>query len=202
MDKFETAKTFLKQHAQDNFVPIIRPKSAKILGELIGKASPKRILEIGTATGFSAIIMLQNASNASLTTIEKNEARLELAKKVFDDCGVSSQVTTILGDANEEVKRIDSKFDFIFLDGPKSHYGKQFPYLIKHLEVGGIIVCDNVLFMNEVLSGKYPAHKHRTAIFRMREFLEMVKNCPQIESKLIEIEDGLLVCKKIGSNNE
>ncbi|MBR5226822.1 MAG: O-methyltransferase [Clostridia bacterium] len=202
MDKFETAKAYLKKHAKANFVPIIRPKSAKILGELIKTALPKRILEIGTATGFSALIMLENAPCATLTTIEKNETRLALAKNIFETCDISSRVTTILGDANEEVKRLNGKFDFIFLDGPKSHYGKQFPYLIKHLEANGTLVCDNVLFMNEVLSGKYPAHKHRTAIFRMREFLEMVKDCPQIESKLIEIEDGLLVCKKIGGNNE
>lgn len=197
MDKFGKAYKFLRNHAKENFVPIIRPKSSEILGKLVESQKPKRILEIGTATGFSALIMLENAPNATLTTIEKNPQRLEIANQVFEDCGVQNRVVTILGDANEEVKSLDGKFDFIFLDGPKSHYGKQFPYLLKHLEAKGIIVCDNVLFMNEVLSGEYPAHKHRTAIFRMREFLAMVESCPQVESKLIEIEDGLLVCKKI-----
>ena len=201
MKTFEQSKEFLKQHAQENFVPIIRPKSAKILGDLVKTRSPNRILEIGTATGFSALIMLENAPNATLTTIEKNPQRLGIAKQIFADCQVLARITTILGDANEEVKHLDGKFDFIFLDGPKSHYGKQFPYLLKYLEVGGVIVCDNVLFMNEVLSGAYPAHKHRTAIFRMREFLDMVKSCPQVESKLIEVEDGLLVCKKINKFN-
>ena len=197
MDKFEIIQAKLKKHAEENYVPIIRPKSAKILGELVKRNQPKRILEIGTATGFSALVMLQNAPNATLTTIEKDERRFEIANEVFEDCGVQNRVVTILGDANEEVKRLEGNFDFIFLDGPKSHYGKQLPYLLKHLEVGGMLVCDNVLFMNEVLSGKYPAHKHRTAIFRMREFLDMVASCPHIESELIEIEDGILVCKKI-----
>lgn len=197
MDKFEIIQAKLKKHAEENFVPIIRPKSAKILGELVKRNQPKRILEIGTATGFSALVMLQNAPNATLTTIEKDERRFEIANEVFEDCGVQNRVVTILGDANEEVKCLEGNYDFIFLDGPKSHYGKQLPYLLKHLEVGGTLVCDNVLFMNEVLSGKYPAHKHRTAIFRMREFLDLVSSCPHIESELIEIEDGILVCKKI-----
>lgn len=197
MHKFDNAFKALKKHAEENFVPIIRLKSAKILGDLVKENNPKRILEIGTATGFSALVMLKNAPGAVLTTIEKDEKRLEIARQIFEKYNVSSQVTTILGDANEQVKHLQGMFDFIFLDGPKSHYGKQFPYLLNHLEIGGTIVCDNVLFMQQVLSGEYPAHKHRTAIFRMREFLKMVEASSNLESKLLEIEDGLLVCKKI-----
>lgn len=187
----------IEAFAKANFVPIIRPKSAQILCNLVKQTAPKRILEIGTAIGYSGILMLQNAKSANLVTIEKDENRLEIAKQNFEECGLLSQVETILSDANFAVKNLEGMFDFIFLDGPKSHYGRQLPHLLKHLAVGGTIVADNVLFMGQVLSGEYPAHKHRTAILRLREFITAVQANPNLESKLVDVEDGMLIIKKI-----
>ncbi|MBO5310129.1 MAG: O-methyltransferase [Clostridia bacterium] len=187
----------IESFARKNFVPIIRPKSAQILCELVQVQAPKRVLEVGTAIGYSAILMLENAPDARLVTIEKDACRLEIARQNFEKAGLSPRVETILGDANQVVQNLDGTFDFIFLDGPKSHYGRQLPHLLNHLAVGGTIVADNVLFMGKVLSGEYPAHKHRTAILRLREFLQMVETNPNLESKLLDVEDGMLIIKKI-----
>ncbi|MDD4815817.1 MAG: class I SAM-dependent methyltransferase [Clostridia bacterium] len=89
------------------------------------------------------------------------------------------------------------QFDFIFLDGPKSHYFEQLPYLLKLLKKDGLILADNVLFMGEVLSDIYPKHKHRTIILKLRKFIETVQSNPSLESKIIDIEDGLILIKKI-----
>lgn len=188
----------LKTYAENNFVPIIRPKSAEILVNFIQNIKPKNILEVGTAIGYSGILMLRSAdSDTTLTTIEKDETRLKIAEQAFNNCGFSSRVTTILGDANEEVKKLNTMYDFIFLDGPKTHYLKQLPYLLKHINRDGVLIADNVLFMGQVLSGEYPKHKHRTAILSLRKFLETIKNCPNLESEILDIEDGLVIAKKI-----
>ena len=197
MNKQNSILQEIEVFAKANFVPIIRPRSAKILCDLVKNQAPTRILEVGTAIGYSGILMLENAPDAQLITIEKDENRHALAKQNFEKCGFDSRVQAILGDANQVVQNLDGTFDFIFLDGPKSHYGRQLPHLLKHLSVGGTIVADNVLFMGQVLSGEYPAHKHRTAILRLREFLQLVKSNPSLESKLLEIEDGMLVIRKL-----
>lgn len=187
----------LEDFANKNFVPIIRKQSQNILVNLIKDLKPKKILEVGTAIGYSGIIMLRAAPSAHLTTIEKDPQRHQMAKQAFCDCGVSQQVNAILGDANQILENLDEKFDFVFLDGPKSHYATQLPHILRHLSKGGIIVADNVLFMGQVLNGEYPKHKHRTTILKLRLFLHLAQNDSSLETKLLEIEDGILIIKKI-----
>lgn len=187
----------IQRYAEQNHVPILRPESSQILQQIVQSQNPKHILEIGTAIGYSGLLMLKNAPNATLTTIEKDAKRLEMAKSNFANAGYAARVDAILADANQAVKTLKNTYDFIFLDGPKSHYIKQLPYLLAHLELGGILMADNVLFMGEVLSSAYPKHKHRTAILRLREFLQAVQNNNSLQSKLIDVEDGLLIAQKI-----
>lgn len=188
----------IQEYAEDNHIPILRPISSQILTELIKTVKPKNILEIGTATGYSGILMLLSSEkDAFLTTLEKDESRVKIANENFEKLGLCNQVRVIQCDANEEVKKLNEKFDFIFLDGPKSHYIKQLPFLLERLEVNGIIVADNVLFFGETLSGEMPKHKHRTTILRLREFLDAVEADERLDSKLIKIEDGLLIVQKI-----
>lgn len=187
----------IENFAHENFVPIIRPKSAEILVNLIKEYNPNQILEIGTAIGYSGILMLKNSKNSKLVTIEKDENRFLMATSNFKRCGLDGRLKQILGDANEEVKRLEQNFDFIFLDGPKTHYLKQLPYLLNHLNVGGLLIADNVLFMGQVLSDAYPKHKHRTAILSLRKFLQTIKSCPFLQTEIIDVEDGLVIAKKI-----
>lgn len=187
----------IQDHAEENNIPILRPQSCKILCELIKTTKPKKILEIGTATGYSGILMLSASKETFLTTLEKDENRVQIATENFKKFNLSDRVRMIHCDANEEVKKLTEKFDFIFLDGPKSHYIKQLPFLVELLEINGILLADNVLFLGEILSDNMPKHKHRTAILRLREFLDAVQCDERLESKLIKIEDGLLLTRKL-----
>ena len=188
----------LEEYALENHVPIIRPLSREILAKEVAAKNPSKILEIGTAIGFSGCLMLNSAPNSTLTTIEIDEKSFEVAKQNFSEAGFTNRVKQILGDASEIVKTLEGKFDFIFLDGPKSQYIKQLPYLVNLLSVGGVLLADNVLFMGQVLSDIYPKHKHRSMILKLRQFIRDIQSDKRLTSEIIDIEDGLLLAKKIG----
>lgn len=193
MDYLENLEVFAKQ----NHVPILRPKSREVLVKTLKSAGAKNILEIGTAIGFSGSLMLLAMPNARLTTIELNQSSIEVANQTFQNLGLSNRTEIIQGDATEIIKNLTQKFDFIFLDGPKTQYVKQLPYLKNLLNTNGVLLADNVLFMGKVLSDEYPKHKHRSCILKLRQFIAEVQNDPSFDSKIIDIEDGLLVAKKI-----
>ena len=187
----------IEAFAKENNVPIIRPLSREILINKLQSVNPKTILEVGTAIGFSGSLMLAETRDSTLTTIEIDENSFNIAKNNFKKMGVSDRVTQILGDATEVIEGLKQKFDFIFLDGPKSQYVKQLPFLIDLLNIGGILLADNVLFMGKVLSGEYPKHKHRTMIFKLRQFIADVQSDKRLKSEIVDIEDGLLIAHKI-----
>jgi len=188
----------LEEYALENHVPIIRPLSREILAKEVAAKNPSKILEIGTAIGFSGCLMLNSAPNSTLTTIEIDAKSFEVAKRNFAEAGLTNRVKQILGDASEVVKTLEGKFDFIFLDGPKSQYVKQLPYLVNLLSVGGVLLADNVLFMGQVLSDIYPKHKHRSMILKLRQFIRDIQSDKRLTSEIIDVEDGLLLAKKIG----
>lgn len=187
-------------YAKKNYVPIIREQSRKLLIKIIKKHNSKNILEIGTAIGFSGIIILQNTIEQSfLTTIDNNHERLLLARQNFIDFNLIDRVKIIENDATETIKKLSNEnnhFDFIFLDGPKSHYLLQLPYLLQLLDKNGVILVDNINFMGEVLTDHYPKHKHRTTIFKLRNFINAVKNNLMLNYEIKNIEDGLMIIQK------
>lgn len=174
---------------KDN-IPIIREKTEQLLIEKIKEINPKKILEIGTAVGYSGTVMLKN-SNATLTTLELNEDRFIKAKEKFIEFGVDERVNLILDDAKNFLENTKEKFDFIFLDGPKSHYVDYLPSLIKILNKNGAIFADNVLFRGLVLSKEEPPKKYRTIIRNLRKFLEKLEKNENLSTKVFEIEDGI-----------
>ena len=178
----------LKEYAIANHVPIVREESAEFLRRFCEKNKPNRILEIGTAIGYSGLIMLE-ACEASLVTIEINEERLNIAKDTLR----GKKVEFILGDAYEEIQRLDGKFDLIFLDGPKSQYIKYLPHLLRLLDKNGYILADNILFNGLVESDEYPTHKHRTHILNMRKFLKTIKDDTRLNVELHKFADGMAV---------
>jgi len=138
--------------AKEYNVPVVRPKTLELLLKTIKENNSKRVLEIGTAIGYSGAQILQN-SDANLVTIEKYEAIYEIAKNNFKRLGLSNRVKQYLGDAKEVLKDLSDsgeKFDFIFLDGPKGQYLSYLPLLNNMLEQNGIIFADDVLFMNDL----------------------------------------------------
>ena len=183
-----------REFAKVNFVPIVRPKTSEILIEKIKEINPKNILEIGTAIGYSGLLMLNNSS-ANLITLEKDEKMFNLAIQNFEKEGVSDRVKIILGDCKDYIEKEEGKFDFIFLDGPKSHYLEYLPHLIKMLNKGGMIFCDNVLFQGLVKGENEPPKKFRTIVNNLRKFLEVVENDKMLNSKVLDVEDGICIIK-------
>lgn len=185
-------------YAKENFIPIIRPKSRQILMDEVKKASPSKILEIGSAIGYSALCMLF-ASSASLVTIEKDEGRTAMARQNFERYNVTERVQLINDDALKVLTNLaeeGSPFDFVFLDGPKGQYHKYLPLLTKLLVKGGTLFADNVSVMGLVDSTEPIAHKHRTMVVNMRKFLSDVSSSTQFESQILKVEDGILIAKR------
>lgn len=188
----------IENYAKDNFIPIIRPKSREILIAEVKKLSPSKILEIGSAIGYSGLCMLF-ASSASLVTIEKDEERATMARQNFERYNVAKRVQLINDDALKILTNLaeeEAKFDFVFLDGPKGQYHKYLPLISKLLVKGGTLVADNISVMGLVDSTEPITHKHRTMVVNMRKFLSEVTSSSQFESRILKIEDGILIAKR------
>lgn len=197
---YDDILTLAKQYA----VPIVRTKSHSILENLIKKNNPKCILEIGTAIGYSGIIMLKSSS-AKLVTIEHNKNYVKLAKSNFKKFKVNKRVKILFGDCHVKIAEMvaDNKFkdyfDFIFLDGPKAQYSLLLENLIYLLKPNGTLVVDNVLFRGYTTNEQVaPTKRFKTIIKRLNDFIDMCKNHKELyDIKLIDTEDGILYAKKI-----
>ncbi len=197
---YDDILTLAKQYA----VPIVRTKSHSILENLIKKNNPKCILEIGTAIGYSGIIMLKSSS-AKLVTIEHNKNYVKLAKSNFKKFKVNKRVKILFGDCHVKIAEMvaDNKykdyFDFIFLDGPKAQYSLLLENLIYLLKPNSTLVVDNVLFRGYTTNEQIaPTKRFKTIIKRLNDFIDMCKNHKELyDIKLIDTEDGILYAKKI-----
>ena len=188
----------LEKFARERYIPVMLDDTKELLFETVKKAQPKRILEIGTAIGYSGIVMLSASKNATLNTVELDEQSAKLAKKNFDEFGVGERVNIFVGDAREIVRLLTGSYDFIFLDGPKGQYEAFLPYLTDLLEVGGTLVCDNVLYKG--LVEQIPAdkrHKHITVARNMHAFLHDITTNPRYDTVLHRIGDGVTVSVKL-----
>lgn len=191
------------QMAKKYGVPIVRTKSHELLEDFVKKANPKNILEIGTAVGYSGIIMLKS-STAKLVTIEHNKSYIKLAKKNFKKFKVHSRVKLLQGDCHVKIAEMVASdkfkeyFDFIFLDGPKAQYGLLLNNLLYLLRQNGTLVVDNVLFHGYIEGENTPPTKRfKTIIKRLNKFIEICKNHKKLyDVKLIDTEDGILYAKK------
>lgn len=189
----------IKTKAKENFVPIVRDKTLEMLIDACKECGANKVLEIGTATGYSGLNFL-TLENLHLTTIEKNIERYTEAKSNFDDAGVGERVTQILGDAGEELEKLTnlgSQFDFIFLDGPKGQYLHYLPKLEKLLAGGGVLFADNILLGGLMTDESRVNHKNRTMVRNMKIFLEKISTSEELETSIYEIDDGFAICKKI-----
>ena len=185
-------KAEIKEYAKKEWVPIIREQSAIFLCDYVKKHNPQSILEIGTAIGYSGILMLENSA-AKLTTIEINKDFFELAKQNFCDAGFESRVEMFCDDAKNVFQKLNKKFDLIFLDGPKGQYLSYLPILKELLNEGGTLIVDDVFYHGWVKGEDYPRHKHRTIILRMREFLKKLETDEDFNTQILDIEDGIAV---------
>ena len=170
----------------------------ELLFATVKEKQPRRILEIGTAIGYSGIVMLSASELATLNTIELDERTAELARANFKEFGFDKRVNIFVGDAREIIPVLTGSYDFIFLDGPKGQYENFFPYLTDLLDVGGTLVCDNVLYkglVEHVPDNK--RHKHITVARNMRTFLLDITTNERYSTTLHRIGDGVTISKKI-----
>ena len=188
----------LEKFARERYIPVMLDDTKELLYETVKAAQPRRILEIGTAIGYSGIVMLSASGDATLNTIELDEKTADIAKANFKEFGLSERVNVFVGDARELVPVLTGSYDFIFLDGPKGQYETFFPYLTDLLEVGGTLVCDNVLYkglVEHVPDDK--RHKHITVARNMRAFLDDITTNERYRTVLHRIGDGVTVSIKV-----
>lgn len=180
----------LESFAKVNFIPILLPETAVFLKQLIMLAKPRKILEIGTAIGYSGQIMLSVIDESELYTVEIEEGRAAVAKEFFSKAGYGARANIFVGDAGEIVPYLDGEFDFIFVDGPKTKYIEYFPHLKKRLKKGGILLCDNILF-NGMVTEFSTAGKKLSIAKKLDQFLHTLMNDPDFITSILPVGDGL-----------
>lgn len=203
INSFDTGNTpflnELEEYALKTNVPIIRPQMQSFLKLLLAMKQPKQILEVGTAIGFSALLMSQyGPKDCHITTIEKYEKRIPLAKENFKKAGREQQITLLEGDAAEILKELSGSYDFIFMDAAKGQYIHFLPDILRLLPVGGVLVSDNVLQDGDVMESRYAVcRRDRTIHTRMREYLYELKHHEQLQTDILPVGDGVTVSVKI-----
>ncbi len=183
----------IEQEALEDEVPIIRKETKEWIKTMLLIKKPMRILEVGTAVGFSSVYMSQFLpEQGHITTIEKWEPRIAKAKENFKRAEVEDKITLLEGDAAEILARLEGKYDFIFMDAAKGQYIHFLPDVIRLLEIGGVLISDNVLQDGEVLDSKYVVNRrNRTIHSRMRDYLYTLKNHEQLETSILPLGDGV-----------
>lgn len=175
--------------------PIVSDTGAQLLKLVTLMTRPRRILEIGTAIGYSGLIMLLN-SDADLYTIDFDEAALEKARRNFRDFGMGRRVRIYSGDASEIIPMIEGQFDLIFLDGPKGRYYEYLPYLIDLLPRGGVLLCDNVLYSGRMTGGSETPKKKQTIADRLALFIEAATTDERLVTSVLPVGDGMSLSVK------
>lgn len=188
----------LREYASNNSVPIIRPIAQNILEMIISISKPVKVLEIGTAIGFSALVMyntIKKYAIPNILTIEKDENRYNIAVDNFLKYGAS--INAILGDAYENIISLEEQYDFIFLDGPKGQYMKYLPILIKLMKKDAILFVDNLYQDDMVTKSRYQIlRRDRTIHSRMKEFMEEISNNDDLQTSMISMADGIAIVRR------
>lgn len=188
----------LEAYAKETDVPIIRRQMQSLLRVLFALNRPRQILEVGTAIGFSALFMSEYApEDCHITTIEKYEKRIPLAKENFRKAGKEEKITLLEGDAKEILAELTGSYDFIFMDAAKGQYIHFLPDVLRLLRSGGILVSDNVLQDGDIIESRFAVtRRNRTIHARMREYLYELKHNDALETVILTLGDGTAVSVK------
>lgn len=188
----------VEQEALAGHVPIIRKETQSFLKVLVMMQQPSRILEIGTAVGFSALLLSEYMPKGGrITTIEKYEKRIPVARENFRRAGKEDQITLIEGDALEVMRTLEGPYDFIFMDAAKGQYIHYLPETVRLLSDGGVLVSDNVLQDGDVIESRFAVERrNRTIHSRMREYLYELKHHGQLTTSIIPLGDGVAISVK------
>ena len=188
----------LEKEAIKTYVPIIRPSMQNLLKLLLSMKKPKRILEVGTAIGFSAILMAEySESDCVITTIEKYEKRIPIAKENFIKSGYADRIVFIEGDATLELKKLresGNTYDMIFMDAAKGQYLNFYEDVMALLNKDGVLISDNVLQDGDIIQSRFAVtRRNRTIHSRMREYLYTLTHDERLTTTIIPTGDGVTI---------
>ena len=188
----------IEQEALEGYVPIIRKETQSFLKVLLLMKKPLRILEIGAAVGFSAILMSEYMPEGGhITTIENYEKRIPVARRNFERAGREGQITLLEGDAYEVMKTLDGFYDFIFMDAAKGQYIQYMPEAVRLLAPEGVLLSDNVLQDGDIVESRFAVERrNRTIHSRMREYLYELKHNEQLQTSILSFGDGIALSVK------
>ena len=193
MNKKELEK--IKEKALKEHIPIIMDDTLEVIEKYMKEIKPKRILEIGTAVGYSAMCFSEFLDiDGKIDTIERDEERATEAKENFKKVEVEEKINLYVGDAVEILPTLNEKYDMIFIDAAKGKYPFFLKEALRMINNNGVIFADNILYKGYVLSD-YNKHKQRTAVRNLREYLKEVSENPNLETEILEVGDGLAVSK-------
>ena len=188
----------IENEARAADVPIIRREMQSFLKVFLMLKKPARVLEVGTAVGFSALLMSEYVpEECRITTIENYEKRIPVARENFRRAGKEEQITLIEGDAAEVLRTLDGPYDFIFMDAAKGQYIHYLPDILRLLSPGGCLVSDNVMQDGDVIESRFAVERrNRTIHARMREYLYELKHNDTLTTSIIPLGDGVAVSIK------
>nr|WP_288625469.1 O-methyltransferase [uncultured Roseburia sp.] len=183
----------IEREATADYVPIIRKEMQSFLKFLLAMKKPARILEVGTAVGFSAILMAEyDPVPCQITTIENYEKRIPIARENFKRAGKEAQIALLEGDAAEMLKTLEGPYDFIFMDAAKGQYIHFLPEILRLLARDGVLVSDNVLQDGDVIESRFAVtRRNRTIHKRMREYLYTLTHSEELVTAVLPVGDGI-----------
>jgi predicted O-methyltransferase YrrM len=193
----------MEGYAEQHDVPIMELAGMEAMLQFLRIKEPKKILEIGTAIGYSALRMAFTLPNSTIITIERDEERIRMAEEFFQRSGIGDQIILIKGDALETEKQIQlhGPFDAIFIDAAKGQYKKFFELYSKFLQEDGMIITDNVLFKGLVCEDDIASKRTRNLVKKINDFNHWLMNHPQYDTIILPVGDGVAISKKRGEKN-
>ncbi len=200
INTIEPSKGFLKEletYADERFIPIIQREVKGFLASLLDYKRPKRILEVGSAIGYSSIFFSEHLKKGGeIITLEKDEKYAAIARENIKKAGKENVIRLIEGSAEETIQTVDGKFDMLFLDANKSQYRYYFDVIYPMLNEGGIIICDNILYKGMTANDKLLPRKHYAIVGHIREFLDFLCRHEGLTTSIIPIGDGMSISVK------
>ena len=184
----------IKELALENHIPIIMDDTFEVIEKILKEEKPKRILEIGTAVGYSAACFARMNEDTVIDTIELNEERYNEAIVNLEKIGIKDRVNVFLGNAVEILPTLNNEYDIVFIDANKGKYPVFLGEAIRMIRPNGIIIADNVLYKGYVMSD-YNKHKQRTAVRHLREYLKEATENEMLETEILEVGDGLAITR-------
>lgn len=193
MNQIELLK--IKEKALNDHVPIIMDDTLEVIDNILKELKPKRILEIGTAVGYSAICFSKYLiDGGKIDTIERDTERVKEARENIKKAEVENLINIFEGDAVELLPTFKDKYDMVFIDAAKGKYPFFLEQALRLLEKNGIILADNILYKGYVMSD-YNKHKQRTAVTNLRKYIKETTENPLLETEILEVGDGLAITK-------